>query len=167
MTRHEEWHVTVSADPVRWHVACLDMCIKPLYIELNNFERQLMCVAPFNPCERIMQRGIPIIRVKHEVSELAPDETACYWECHLKFNGPFQPGLPWSSRDLYRPARWYVTHRQAHPFTEEVVTRIRERVSDRTTHPTLGWHTGPSEFASYEYEACTLDSNPELDGRWS
>jgi len=166
VTRREEWHVTVAGDPIKWHAVCGLLNIKPLYIELNTFQRQLMCAAPFNPCERIMQMGIPITRVKHEVESLLPGEVALYWECHLKFNGPFQHGIFGSSRDLYRADRWYLTHRQETEFDHSVVDDLAAAVTFHTTHPTLAWHHHPSILAGFEYEACVLDSNPELDSEW-
>lgn len=153
--RHEEWHVTVVGKtcPVDWYRWCHEEAhIKPLYIELNNFERQLMCAASFDPREAILNAGFKIIRIKHEVSALRPGEKALYWECHVKLDGAFEPTLQMSSRDLFRHYRWYTTRRQATPFN---ASDYAQSIIDLC---------GP--ITELEYEAAIFDSNPELDARW-
>lgn len=164
--------MTVAANPMEFHRFCVETNlllrasgsndrIKPLHIELNNFETQLMCAANFNPCHIIMLKGFPIIRIKREVdgslfsmSEREQRE-ACYWEAHIKLDGVFQPGFRMSSRDLFRTNRWYVTRREKHPFDPApFYNSVGERLK------------GVAIVAGIEYEACILDSCPELDRRW-
>lgn len=156
--RHEEWHVTVAPDTdvVEWYLFCRAVGIKPLHIELNNFERQLMCAASFDPLTVILHAGFTVIRSKYEVSALLPGETAMYWECHVKLDGPFMPALAGSSRDLYRQERWYSTRRSyVRPFlSSDWVLATRNAVDNRNT------------IAGFEYEAAIFDSNPSLDARW-
>lgn len=83
-----EYHITVEGDPVRWYDICEDMGIKPLWIELSTFERQLMCaitgddlknscvdsIEPFvTDIER--RRRFKVIRIKHEVGPRMVDVT--------------------------------------------------------------------------------------------
>src|SRR5688572_6411795 len=75
----QEFHVTVDGDPFKWRGLCASMNIKPLWIELNNFERQLMCaitgadmlrecVTNVGPYVKDFERaGFQILRTKHEV----------------------------------------------------------------------------------------------------
>lgn len=167
----QEWHVTVTGDPMQWHrfLSGIKGIVKPLWIELNNFERQLMCASTvMNPSEIIMRRGFRIVRVKHEVeapildisthspSSLTPPvEGALYYETHVKFNGRFLPHLPMASRDLYRADRWYLTHRSEQPFDHMDFVRWAQQIV-----------VGSNTFAGAEHEACLHDSNQELDARW-
>lgn len=161
--RHEEWHVTVAGDPFQWRGFCAANDIKPLWIELNNFERQLMCAASFNPCERIMQAKYTILRVKHEVSALRDDERALYFEAHLKLDGPFRPEIHMASRDLFRTSRWYVTKRAHDVFNAaEWMQNMLGSITSEVVNVNQR-----SVFAGCEYEACLLDSNPELDSGWT
>lgn len=163
-SREEEWHVTVEGvDAVTWANWCAESGIKPLYIELSNFERQLMCAAQDDPSDMILLctkegGGLPgttkIVRVKHEVSELWDDEVAVYYECHVKLDGPFRVDWPNASRDLYRDERWYRTRRSAAPFDPATFRDLARSQSK------------PSVIAGMEYEACLSDTNPGLDSRW-
>lgn len=170
--RHHEWHVTVEGDPLKWRGFCASNGLKALWIELNNFELQLMCEAAFDPSEVIKQAGWKIVRVKHEVETFQIDITthdalqthylpehidnACYYEVHFKLNGPFIPGIPHTSRDLFRDNRWYITHRQATEFSpDEVMGDLFRASSDAF-----------AMMDDFEYEACVLDTNPELDKGW-
>jgi len=156
--RHQEWHITVEGDPVRWHDFCLRQKMKPLYIELNDFRRQLLCAAQFNPMHNIIAacpHHFRIIRVKHEVSHLLPgDPSPLYYECHVKLDGEFNPELPMASRDLYRADRWYVTRRTQVPFlAQDFVAAVEDACDDAKV---VGW----------EYEACLVDTNRALDAGW-
>lgn len=156
--RHQEWHVTVEGDPVRWHSLCERANIKPLYIELNNFERQLMCAAKQDPRDFYFLTnpafGFTTVRVKHEVERILDGETALYYECHVKFDGPFRSQFEMTSRDLYRQHRWYMTLRQEQPFEPlDFVGYAKASAPE-------------SRFIGFEYEACLLDTNKELDKRW-
>lgn len=164
-TRNEEWHVTVAGvDPVIWATWCAESGIKPLYIELSNFERQLMCAAKTDPTEMITDGieedngGLPsttrIVRVKHEASELWDDEVTVYYECHVKLDGPFRVDWPNASRDLYREQRWYRTRRSLSPFDPDTFRDLAHSQSK------------PSSVAGVEYEVCLSDTNPGLDSRW-
>jgi hypothetical protein len=157
--RSHEWHVTVapSSCPVRWHRFCEQFGLKPLWIELNNFSRQLMCAAHQDVSEDCILAGFPVIRVKHEVSSPLHGEEVLYYECHVKLDGPFRPGAPKASRDLYRENRWYVTQRETKDFSP------RPFVEWVRGHPL----SGELKVVAYEYEACLEDSNPELDARWN
>jgi hypothetical protein len=145
----EEWHITVDADPVRWHRFCGIIGVKPLYIELSTFERQLMCASKHNPADEIIRQGrnflgqAQIIRIKHE--------------CHVKLDGPFDPNAEeMVSRDLYRKDRWYITKRRRNPFiAEDFVNDVRTFAIDSKRVIVAGW----------EYEAALIDTNPELDAR--
>ena len=158
MNRHEEYHVTVEGDPFQWRGFCAAVGIKPLWIELSTFERQLMCAAKYDPTRHIELTGaFKIVRVKHEVSELQEFERALYWECHVKLNGPFYAKAPMASRDLYRPDRWYITRREDQPFDYlEFVDWVK-------------FHSAAREgltVAGFEYEAALKDTNRDLDGNW-
>jgi hypothetical protein len=87
---------------------------------------------------------------------------AIYWEIHAKFDGPFRPAWHMSSRDLFREDRWYLTRREPQPF------RFKEWLDmvQRWALMQDGWR-GPSCLAGWEYEAAVLDTNPNLDARWS
>jgi hypothetical protein len=160
----EEWHITVDADPVRWHHFCGIIGVKPLYIELSTFERQLMCASKHNPADDIMRQGrnflgqAQIIRIKHEVAALALGEQSVYYECHVKLDGPFDPDAEQMvSRDLYRKDRWYITKRSLSPFSaQEFVDDVRTFAIDAKHVVIAGW----------EYEAALIDTNPGLDARW-
>lgn len=183
---HEETHITVDGDPIRWHRWCLSHGIKPLWIELNTFQRQLMCAIKTHGPEsvawwqqRIVDAGFIIVRVKREIQPYKLDITvhsdtekryldvptpaeAIYYECHAKFDGPFRPSWHMASRDLYRENRWYVTTRRSRPFDpQEWLDTVAgwARVAD-------GWRD-VSVLVGSEYEAAVLDTNPELDARWS
>jgi hypothetical protein len=172
--RNGEWHVTVKGDPFQWRGFCTAIGIKPLWIELNNFETQLMCAAHENPQKEIFQAGWEIIRVKHEVETFPIDitchqdqhrkvmpeeiEGALYYECHVKIDGPFQPGFPMSSRDLYRHDRWYVTKREARPFDPGPFASVIARC--------INLRGKQGVVDEYEYEAALIDSNHDLDARW-
>ncbi len=167
MSRHEEWHVTVDGiSPVAWFMVCVALDIKPLYIQLSNGRLQLMCAAKHDVSELVsrLEPNIRIVRVKREVSALEPGETALYWECHVKLDGPYEHEYGGSgadpshgsSRDLFRPERWYVTKRLPHEFdAEQFAGWVGEVLGDYDTHR-----------AGYEYEACLLDTNPDLDQGW-
>lgn len=152
--RREEWHVTVDAtDPITWWQFCQRQGIKPLYIELSNFYRQVMCACSFDPTELIKSNGIFVMRTKHEV-EAKPHEVipnAVYYECHVKLDGQMAVKAPKASRDLYRADRWYATKRQLTPFDP---TAFIERMHKY------------GRVAGFEYEACVLDTTPALDSGW-
>jgi hypothetical protein len=155
MTRHEEWHVTVLGDPVLWGVFCSNNGIKPLYIELNNYERQLMCACRTDPTDLIRKHPrFTIIRRKHEVNRLFEHEIPLYYEQHVKFDGRFDPSLPWSSRDLFRQRRWYLTKRWRSDFNPIYFADTAKEMATS------------SKLAGWEYEICVEDTNPELDARW-
>jgi len=154
MNRHEEWHVTVDGiDPITWRLFCLEHNIKPLYIELNNFNTQLMCAANFDAEEMIASAGINIVRVKHEVSLPVHGEPVVYWECHVKLDGPFVPEVEMSSRDLYRVDRWYATMRQPKQFDYQAFVDYIVRPSG-------------CKYAGHEYECAIKDTNPAIDRGW-
>lgn len=163
--RHEEFHVTVTGDPLQWRGFCAKQGIKPLWIELNNFNTQLMCAAAEDPSAAIAAAGWNIVRVKHEVQ--APpsvdisthSEPVLYYECHVKFDGRFQPQFKMTSRDLFRmwpgdTCRWYATRRQESPFDPEGFAKF------------IGGMVA-ANLVEYEYEACLRDTNPGLDARWA
>lgn len=155
--RHEEFHVTVTGDPIRWHAFCTDHGIKPLYIELNNFERQLMCAVPYDPSPAIKNHGaFVIVRLKYEV-QVAPsmhEPGAKYYEVHCKLDGPFMPGEWMASRDLYRDERWYITERKPTPF-------------EPADFAAMVYKRYPSQYVEFEYEAAIVDTNPWLDRNWT
>lgn len=166
--RRQEFHVTVASDDAcRWKKFCASYNaprraghLKPLWIELNNFERQLMYACSEKVIGEVILAQFRIARVKHEVDVVFPEDTPVYYECHVKLDGRFRADLPWSSRDLYRSNRWYLTHRADRPFSaldflEEVKRMNRGRDG-----------FGPSTIAGMEYEACLYDSNPSLDRYW-
>lgn len=169
--RHEEWHVTVTGDPLVWPRMCAAFGAKPLWIELSTFERQLMCACPRRPPlithrfpegeETIISCGafgrFPVVRIKHEVAVALPDEAVQYYECHVKLNGPFNPKAPLASRDLYRENRWYSTMRSTLEFDPI------EWVEFLMKHPRL---IAQSTIAGWEYEACILDTHQSLDEHW-
>lgn len=189
--QREEWHVTVEGDPSQWRGWCVCNNIKPLWIELNTFERQLMCAIPGSLGRQVehgnevarniiegIHRSFNIVRVKHEVQPVKldvsthgePDQfietfgdiTPVYYECHVKCDGPFRPAMQMASRDLFRESRWYITRRSPSPFNaREFVDMVRGWVALPD-----GWR-GPSVVHSFEYEACVLDTNPNLDINWS
>jgi hypothetical protein len=150
--RREEFHVTVEGSPVEWYFMCKSEGVKPLWIELNTGELQLMCAAR----SRIVDFGpdFRIIRVKREVSETYPGEHPTYYECHVKLDGPFQRNFPMSSRDLYRAERWYATKRSPRPFNPTTfVEAVRELAPN-------------SRVRGYEYEIAIEDTNRLLDDKW-
>lgn len=178
----EEHHVTVEGDPFQWRGFCAQLGIKPLWIELSTFERQLMCAITRRADEAIRAinatGSFKIVRIKHEVQPHTVDcnfvETGPYirhvpdvaevkyYECHVKLDGPFRPAIRMASRDLFRAERWYCTLRTTQPFDpRDFVERVKFWASIAD-----GWR-GPSRVAGFEYEACVLDTNPELDARWS
>jgi hypothetical protein len=178
--RHEEWHVTVEGDQHAWRGYCTALGIKPLRIELNTFEVQLMCAIPgqwfidafghgmdhqaciTTLCGMFEQRHFRVVRVKHELQVAAGEvlPAALYYECHIKLDGPFDPCALLASRDLFRTERWYITRRAMDPFDPAVYV--------------AGAALGLRHFSSspcakvigHEYEACVLDTNPALDARW-
>jgi hypothetical protein len=114
----EEYHVTVEGDPFQWRGYCVGANIKPLWIELNNFERQIMCaITPKNLeddcCDldafvKDISRRFTVVRVKKEVQPARLDVStfgnpgvfiysprvtpnAIYYECHVKLDGKFNP----------------------------------------------------------------------------
>jgi hypothetical protein len=162
--RHEEWHVTVEGDPLAWATFCQEREAKPLYIELSDRRLQLLSALSFDPEEdtgagcsfldEATAAGFKVVRLKHEVSTLRPGEIALYYEAHAKFDGPFRHDQRSSSRELYRGNRWYLTRREAEPFSLEqfeAATRLMSK---------------PSKFVGSEYEVCIFDSNPALDDGW-
>jgi hypothetical protein len=173
--RHSEWHITVTGDPFQWQGFCASQGIKPLWIELNNFSTQLMCAANFNPTDAIQKAGWNIIRTKHEVSVdlidvstvtkrqfvhgALPEEPVLYYECHVKFDGRFQPQYKMTSRDLFRARngadRWYATKREEHPFDADAFANFIHKLNGERSH-----------LDSWEFEACLIDTNPGLDDRW-
>jgi len=176
--RKGEWHITVEGNNfqnvLRWSAFCAQTGIKPLWIELNDYRRQLMCAARENVSRDIHAAGFDIIRVKHEVQPTCqrldisthkdilpmskfldvPAEVAVYYECHVKFDGPFKPIMPMASRDLLRESRWYMTSRATQPFDYAALV-----------HEACGANPD-CRFAGYEYEAALIDSNPGLDKGW-
>lgn len=161
-----EYHVTVDGDPF-----CARHGIKPLWIELNNFNRQVLSASAFDPTNIIAGAGWSIIRTKFEVQPSRIDISthdkanqfiewsvgACYYyECHVKLDGPFLPTMPMASRDLYRPNRWYCTMRHRNPF--DYAGFVREVTG------TVG--AFGSYYAGHEYEACLSDTNEGLDAGW-
>lgn len=165
----EEWHITVSHDNAsavaNWHRWCQRQKIKPLYIELSNFERQLMCAASRDVSQAVADAGWKIIRVKREretQSGASGDLGALYYECHVKIDGQLEdlgPGVG-ASRDLYRADRWYATQRSNRPFDPSLFIDVvgRELVRLRPSRS--------NRIAGYEYEACLLDTNRGLDAGW-
>jgi hypothetical protein len=187
--RHQEYHITVTGDPFAWVRTCHELNIKPLWIELNNFERQLMCAIKLTRewewtaeawAACIEAHGFTVVRIKDEIAPYKLDVTchgdddgkrwlevpsrdkAIYYECHAKFDGPFRPAWHMSSRDLLRPERWYATNRSEKPFDAKAWV---EMVTQWAAMPD-GWR-GPSTLAGWEYEAAVLDTNPNLDAHWS
>lgn len=173
--RMEEWHITVEGDQHVWRGFCASIGIKALHIELNTFERQLMCAIPgtwltneygsYVPAadaivalhSEMSKKGFRVVRVKHEVAcrayDVVPD--ALYYEVHCKFDGPFKPALRMTSRDLFRNERWYLTQRKQEPFDPQFIAGI------------AGIAAGSANrLDSFEYEACVLDTNPHLDAEW-
>ena len=170
--RHEEWHVTVDGiNPMLWEAHCRAHGWKPLYIELTNGRRQLMLATPDDPrCEMAgyVTRGwYTLARVKHEVSDVLPGETACYWEAHYKIDGEWMDSYASAvpahdfhlaaSRDLYRLKRSYVTRRERHRFDPQAGVAFEYVKFSLGPHRTL---------VGVEYEACLLDTNPGLDDFW-
>lgn len=172
--RHEEFHVTVAGDPFQWRGFCTAIGIKPLWIELNNLDLQLMCAANEDPTSVIEAAGWQILRNKHEVETHPLDitsmqdehtrwlpevvEGALYYECHVKLDGPFNPHFMGSSRDLFRVNRWYVTKRETRPFDPQPFVNTIRRMA--------GLVRLPSVSAEFEYEAAIRDSNPDIDKGW-
>lgn len=182
--RHQEYHITVEGDPLAWVRTCHELNIKPLWIELNTFERQLMCAIKLSRewewtaeawAECITAHGFTVIRVKDAVCPYKLDVStfdkpnqflemptqALYYECHAKFDGPFRPSWHMSSRDLLREDRWYVTRRQPEPFAVKEWLDMVQRWAFMSD----GFR-GPSCLAGWEYEAAVLDTNPKLDEHW-
>ncbi len=163
----EEWHTTIAhADEhtvARWHTWCRTRGVKPLYIELATGGLQLMCASAADISEAVTKSGFEVVRVKHEVPgaiNVSDPGTAYYYECHVKIDGRYCSNLGPDmavSRDLYRPSRWYVTQRTRRPFRPsmfiDLVTREIERI-------------GLARVVGAEYEACLLDTNPNLDEGW-
>lgn len=158
--RREEWHVTVSGvAPGQWHAFCEEQRIKPLFIELNNRALQLMCELREDPetsglLETIAEAGWKVERIKHEVSALRPGEEVVYYECHVKFDGPFRADRRLASRDLFRTDRWYQTRRSPTPF-------VPEKFASQAALLAKG-----SKLDHFEYEICIRDTNPRLDDGW-
>ena len=161
--RHEEWHVTVEGDPIAWGAFCREYGFKPLFIELSNHTTQLMCEASVDPRAIIAsvitedeQPLFKVVRTKHEVSKLREGETALYYEAHVKFHGPWRLDRKGVSRDLFRvhSQRWYMTQRSLEPFSGGAFA-VKAQLLAR-----------PSTFVEYEYEACILDTNLNLDTGW-
>lgn len=156
-----EWHHTVKGDVYRWLDFCSFVGVKPLFIELNNWSRQLMCASPRDLTQAIrINCDFELLRTKHEVYPPSkPDGVIVkYYESHVKLNGPFLPITGASSRDLLREHRWYVTRRQSKSFDAAVF-------ADRV----FSWlqvNHNESAIAEIEYEACILDTNPDLDKGW-
>jgi hypothetical protein len=178
----EEYHVTVEGDPFQWRGYCVGANIKPLWIELNNFERQIMCaITPKNLeddcCDldafvKDISRRFTVVRVKKEVQPARSRRldvrksrrvhllTACHPERDLlrvprEVGRQVQPRLRRASRDLFRAERWYVTKRQREPFNPDDFARL---IANMVSYD--------SKFVAFEYEAAILDTNPELDARW-
>lgn len=185
----QELHITVTGDQHQWRGFCTRLGIKALHIELSTFERQLMCAIPgswwvneygkdvpvvaisHSLTNEMHRAGFQVVRVKHEhqaeivevvgiVNHLQrePEQTygVKYYECHVKLDGEFMPYLQMTSRDLFRDERWYCTLRQATPFNpRDFVDHVRNSTR------------GHAVIAGWEYEACVLDTNPELDARWA
>lgn len=161
--RHEEFHVTVEGmNPIDWFNLCSDLDIKPLHIELNNMNLQLMCATSENPEELVEKinaiEGARVVRVKHEVNIMTAEERPVYYECHVKLEGDMLGNIPMSSRDLYRGNRWYLTKRSASPFSAEDFYRgVIRRMENRSNQKVLG----------FEYEVCVQDTNPSIDAGWA
>lgn len=171
---HEEWHVTVKGDPFQWRGICAQLGIKPLWIELNNFERQLMSASGFNPLtitnvsgqSVIEAAGFKVERIKHEVQpsdpaqlgRFGPDDVV-YYECHIKLDGPFMPQLAMSSRDLFRDSRWYLTRRSAFSFEpSDFLRRVQQYLMRGQMYS--------GDIAGWEYEVAVMDTNRGIDHRW-
>lgn len=163
--RHEEHHITVAGDPIKWYGFCRKQKIKPLYIELNNRNLQLMCAVDGNDPridigilqDAMTDAGFTVLRHKHEVSELREGEKPLYWECHVKIDGVFRTDFGLTSRDLYRTNRWYVTRRLQRRFDGDAFAElIRRRLQGKQDQ----------RYDSFEYEACIVDTNPGLDKGW-
>ena len=170
-TPQQEFHVTVaSVNVVAWIEFCLFQGIKPLWIELNNFERQLMCAARTDPSDAIRRAGWRALRFKREVRPVRIDTTIhCddkylthptpavtrYYECHVKLDGPFEPAWHLASRDLLREHRWYLTHRSIVPFDPNKFVDL------------CRLHIHASVIAGWEYEAAVQDTNECLDSNWT
>lgn len=183
---HEEYHVTVEGDPMYWPEVCSDLGIKPLWIELNTFERQLMCAAKPQPggvlklAQRIESYGYKIVRMKDEIQptrlDISTYASPClfldvpnpadviYYECHIKLDGPFRPAIRMSSRDLYRDDRWYITTRHEKPFEAAFLAHLEAQVRQWVSYPDA--YRGSSVIAGIEYEAAVLDTNQALDAHW-
>lgn len=186
----EEWHITVSHDNPsavsNWHQWCLNHGVKPLYIELANYERQLMLASGSELSPRgdqttllgqVERSGWKVQRVKHEVQAQRDVLVAgaLYYECHVKLDGDFLPdvsdlylhGHTGTSRDLYRPNRWYVTQRSAEPFDpEEFERRVRTALAQELELRVQAGVRVGARLAGSEYEACLVDTNRQLDARW-
>jgi len=162
--RIEEYHVTVEdINPIDWFNFCHDLDVKPLHIELNNMNLQLMCALGEDPEVLIEKLGADykdarVVRVKHEVNIMTAEERPVYYECHVKLEGPMLGNIPMSSRDLYRGNRWYLTKRSVSPFSAEDFYRgVIRRMENRSNQKVLG----------FEYEVCVQDTNPSIDAGWA
>lgn len=186
---HEETHITVAdngyANVRRWVDFCRAHSIKPLHIELNTLERQLMCAIRTHGRDdvnwwtgEVAKAGFKVTRIKQEIQPYVLDITTfgddgkkfldvpaprdvVYYECHVKFDGPFRPFIYLSSRDLLREGRWYMTRRSRAPFDVDACVRM---FTEWGASPD-GWR-GASQYAGHEYEAAVLDTNPKLDQHW-
>jgi hypothetical protein len=162
--RQEEFHVTVEGvDPIDWYNFCHEQGVKPLYIELNNMNLQLMCAMKVDPDEMIELFGTSfpdakVVRVKHEVNVMNAEERPIYYECHVKIDGPLLANIPMSSRDLYRGTRWYLTKRSVNPFSaNDFYQGVIKRMENRSNQTVVG----------FEYEVCVRDTNPSIDSGWA
>jgi hypothetical protein len=145
-----------------WHAFCTsERNVKPLYIELPNGELQLMCQMSDDPdpsfLEACEDAGFKIVRIKHEVNQLRDDETALYYECHVKVNGPWMKNIAMISRNLYRAGRWYITRRLESPFDGQQFSDLCRLRLDKSKY---------QKFDGFEYEIVVEDTNPDLDARW-
>lgn len=160
--RHQEWHITVKGDPFEWRRFCHSFGIKPLWIELSNFDRHLMCAIDREPIfesfTRILEfptSKFEIIRIKHEVMPDGTEQNPIYYECHVKLDGTFLPYACCASRDLFRDQRWYQTLREPYKFDPKpFVDHVRESMG------------ADNQIVGVEYEVALTDTNPLLDAGW-
>lgn len=193
MMVYEEFHVTVKGDAVRWPIYCANIGIKPLWIELNNFERQLMCATNKDPrvewagrtmLEYFERGGFQILRVKHErqvprnrVWEFLPASVPMSLDLEnpprpvsTKVITPVYYECHVKLNGLFRPD-FYMASRDLYREERWYVTRRQATPFDpetfrATVQSVLDASHWPAQIRSIEYEACLSDSHPELDAHW-
>ena len=186
----QEWHITVNDyEPVRWHQWCTDQGIKPLFIELNNFERQLMCAislkqynaltqwdgglnAKYGLVEAIELAGFSVLRVKYEVQPRAIDVTTHGDKEKVWHRPPVDNALYYECH-IKLEGQFRPEFRMA---SRDLYRRHRWYVTHRQDGPFT-----PEKFVEiverriasrnpiieFEYEACLVDTNKGLDARWN